>query len=95
MINNPHKTSLYLRCSLPVIIWKQAALAPFVSKHGIGLCVDSLKELDTILPNITQGQYACMKMNAERIGNLIAQGNFFRTAFEEAVRRLDEKDNEK
>lgn len=94
-INNPHKTSLYLRCSLPVIIWKQAALAPFVSKHGIGLCVDSLKELDTILPNITQGQYACMKMNAERIGNLIAQGHFFRTAFEEAVRRLDEKDNEK
>lgn len=92
-INNPHKTSLYLRCSLPVIIWKQAALAPFVSKHGIGLCVDSLKELDTILPNITQGQYACMKMNAERIGNLIAQGHFFRTAFEEAVRRLDEKKN--
>ncbi|WP_302957027.1 galactofuranosyltransferase [Prevotella sp.] len=92
-INDPHKTSLYLRCSLPVIIWKQAALAPFISKHGIGLCVDSLKELDDILPKITPEQYAEMQANAERMGNLIAQGHFFKTALAEAERRLDEKKN--
>ena len=88
-INNPHKTSLYLRCSLPVIIWKQAALAPFVSKHGIGLCIDSLKELDTILPKITQEQYAEMQANVERISNLIAKGYFFKKALKETERQLD------
>mgnify|MGYP007079152982 FL=1 len=29
--NNPHKTSLYIRCELPVIIWDQAALSDFCS----------------------------------------------------------------
>lgn len=25
--NNPHKTSLYLACGMPVIVWKEAAIA--------------------------------------------------------------------
>ena len=31
-INNPHKTSLYLAAGFPVVIWKQAALAPFITE---------------------------------------------------------------
>ena len=33
--NNPHKTSLYLSCGIPVIIWKEAALADFVEEHKV------------------------------------------------------------
>ena len=44
--NNPHKLSLYLSSGLPVVIWTGAAEAGFVREHGVGLCVDSLNDLE-------------------------------------------------
>lgn len=64
--NNPHKTSLYIRCQLPVIIWKQAALADFVRENGIGICVDSLEELEKILNTLSEEEYAEMKKGRQR-----------------------------
>lgn len=60
-VNNPHKTSFSLRCGLPVIIWTQAALAPFIKNHEIGICVNSLADIDNALQNVTDEQYAKMK----------------------------------
>ena len=31
-INNPHKTSLYLACGIPIITWNKAAIAQYVRK---------------------------------------------------------------
>ena len=39
------KLSLYLTAGLPVVIWEQAAEAAFVRKHGLGICVASLRDL--------------------------------------------------
>ena len=39
--NNPHKLSLYISSGVPVVIWKEAALATFVKEKGLGLCVNS------------------------------------------------------
>lgn len=35
--NNPHKLSLYMAAGIPVVTWKQAAIADFVEKHQVGL----------------------------------------------------------
>lgn len=86
--NNPHKTSLYLRCELPVIIWSKAALADFVTGHGIGICIDSLKELEEKLNALSEEQYAAMKRKTAEIGRLIGEGHFARTALLEAVKSL-------
>lgn len=86
--NNPHKTSLYIRCHLPVIIWRHAALADFVQQHGIGICVDSLSELDTVLSALTSEQYAGMRKNVIAMDRLVSTGHFFRTAVSEAIRSL-------
>ena len=75
-LNNPHKTSLYLRCGLPVIIWKEAALAPFIVEHGLGLAIGSLEELDTLLPSVTPEQYSRMRKNVLDMAERLANGKF-------------------
>lgn len=88
-VNNPHKTSLYLRCGLPVIIWKEAALADYVQRNGVGLCVESLNELDEILASITQEQYDEMKRRAERASRLVGSSHYFKTAVKRAIREME------
>lgn len=81
--NNPHKTSLYIRCNLPVIIWNQAALADFVRDNGIGICVGSLTELDNVLRSLTPERYAEMKKNVATISRRLQSGYYIRKALSE------------
>lgn len=80
--NNPHKTSLYLRCGLPVIIWKQAALAPFIEEKGIGFCVESLSEIEDKFKKLSAEDYRRIRENAFLIGEKIAAGHFIRQALQ-------------
>ncbi len=86
--NNPHKTSLYLRCNLPVIVWSQSAMAPFVKENGIGLCVDSLDNLDTTLAAVTSERYGAMAQAAAAMSHRLASGHYTRRALSEAIRSL-------
>lgn len=86
--NNPHKASLYLRCGLPVIIWKHAGLAPFVEKEGIGFTVESLAEIAPRLKSMTPAEYARMKENVARVSSRIASGAYFRSAVARATEAL-------
>lgn len=88
MYNNPHKTSLYIRCHLPVIIWEKAALAAFVSKHRIGLCIGSLDELNALLPTLTAETYTEMKQNVRKISERLSAGYYTTQAIQEAERLL-------
>ncbi len=51
--NSPHKVSFYLRAGLPLIIWKEAAVAPIIEEAGAGITISSLEELDDKLANLT------------------------------------------
>lgn len=81
LYNNPHKFSLYLRCELPVIVWEKAAIADFVRKNNVGICISSLRELDQCLQQITQEEYLMMKNNAREIGEKLGKGYYFKKAF--------------
>lgn len=83
--NNPHKTSLYIRCGLPVIIWSKAALADFVRNHGIGICIDSLTDLEGILNSLSEEQYLEMKKRTILIGKRLSEGYFTQKALQKAV----------
>lgn len=72
--NNPHKTSLYIRCHLPVIVWEKAAMASFIKENNIGICIDSLDNLDKVLASVTPEQYATMKTNIVHISERLASG---------------------
>lgn len=87
--NNPHKTSLYLRCGLPVIIWSKAALADFVRENKVGLCIDSLDELEDVLKGISIKEYADMKSNAVQMQAKLQSGFYTRQALSRAVQILN------
>ena len=86
--NNPHKVSLYVRCHLPLIIWEKAALAPFIKEKEIGICINSLEELD----KLTVDDYFKMKSRVIEISNLLYVGYFFTKALDEAVKFLTKSD---
>lgn len=86
--NNPHKVSLYLRCHAPVILSKTAGLARFVEDNGIGLTVDSLTDIDTILASVTPTDYERMRQNVIKVSDRIAQGYYFEHALDRAMKLL-------
>lgn len=88
--NNPHKTSLYLSSGLPVIIWKEAALARFIVKNNVGFAVDSLNEIHDRLNQMTTEDYQTMKQNTINVAEKLRSGYFIKTAMRTALKELKE-----
>ena len=88
--NNPHKLSLYLSSGLPVVIWSGAAEAGFVRDHEVGLCVDSLNDLEDILRDMTEEQYRALCENVRELSGKLRQGEYAKTALEKAAAILEE-----
>lgn len=84
-VNNPHKTSLYIATGLPVIIWDQAALAPFVKEHGVGITVSSLYELPSAVNDISDTHYEQMRKNVNVLSQQLRSGHFTKQAIERAI----------
>lgn len=72
--NAPHKLSLYLVANLPVIIWAEAAEAEFVRDNKLGVIVNSLYEMKSLLEKITQEEYLEMKKNVEDYAHRLRGG---------------------
>ena len=86
--NSPHKLSFYIRAGLPVVVWREAALASIVEKEGIGLCIDSIRQLGERLAAITPEQHATMLRNVSRVSQKMSEGGFLRNALQEAMLHL-------
>lgn len=72
--NNPHKISLYLASGIPVIVWKQSAVAPWIQEKKIGIVVDSLEEIPSRIGKITEREYEEILKNAQKIGERLREG---------------------
>ena len=83
-INNPHKTSLYLASGIPVVIWKKAALAEFVTNNHCGITVDNLSEIDEVKSKISEYEYMEMKKNVMKISKKLRSGDYLL----EAVKKI-------
>lgn len=83
-LNNPHKLSLYIAAGLPVVTWTHAAIADFIIDNGIGLTVESLRELPRALDNISVDAYQKMLDNSARIQKEIIAGRFTERALDQA-----------
>lgn len=84
MINNPHKTSLYIVSGLPIIIWEKAALAGFVLREGIGITISTISELDEKIQTIMSKQYDEMQKNLLRVRQSLLNGEHIHKAIREA-----------
>lgn len=78
-LNTPHKSAFYLRAGLPLIVWSRSAIAPIVREQGLGLCVDSLRELPALLASVSAARYAELRAAALRAGSAASRGTNLRT----------------
>lgn len=81
-LNNPHKVSLYLTSGIPVIIWKEAALAEYIQQRGLGVTIASLQELGSCLDGVTPDEYRKMCENARMEAVRLRNGFYFNKAMD-------------
>lgn len=86
--NTSHKISLYLHAHLPIIVWSEASFAEFTRKHAIGICVDTLEDLDKTLESISEKDYLQMVENTRVLSKEIAKGTYFMNAYLEGEKQL-------
>lgn len=86
--NNPHKTSLYLSSGMPVIVWKQAAIADFVRENKVGIIIDNLEDLQGSITCISAKEYQFMCNNVQRIAQNLHDGYYFKKALRIAMLKI-------
>ncbi len=83
--NNPHKTSCYLASGIPVIIWKESALAPFIKENDCGYLIDSVYDIN----NLDLSDYEKKRDNARKIGGRLKEGYYTKKALDNAFKILN------
>lgn len=73
--NTPHKISLYLAAGLPLIVWKESALADFVVRNNLGICIESLKDLNSVLSGLSIYEYERMLLSVKEYRRDVVSGN--------------------
>lgn len=86
--NNPHKLSLYLAAGIPVIVWKNSALANFITQNNLGIVVESLKDLPQILDNLTEKEYLFFSESVRKFSKRLHSGYFIKKAIKECENRI-------
>lgn len=79
-INNPHKLSMYIVAGLPIIAWKRSAAALFIEKNNIGITIQSLDELDSVIKNLSTKDYQLWVNNCLKIREKLIQGYYIHRA---------------
>ena len=88
MFNNPHKTSLYLLCGLPIIVWDKAAISTFVLENGLGIAISNLADLSDTLAGLTQEDYLAMKANVDKARTKIISGGYLKDAVNASLKQM-------
>jgi len=67
---------LYLLTGMPVIVWKESALAKLVQEKNIGILINTLDDVHAIISNLSPEAYSIMQSNAAAIGKDIREEKF-------------------
>ena len=82
--NAPFKLSLYLAAGMPVIVWKQSAMAQYVDKYHLGLCVDSLHDIHSSICNLSESEKKEIEHGVQIYSEKVRTGQMFK----EVINRL-------
>ncbi|MBQ0735479.1 beta-1,6-galactofuranosyltransferase [Aquimarina celericrescens] len=86
--NNPHKTSLYILCGLPIIVWDKAAISKFISENNLGITISNLADLSNALERLSNEEYQTMKSNVNQVRTKIISGGYLNNALNEALQNI-------
>lgn len=76
--NTPHKFSCYMAAGLPVIAWKDAAIADEIRKYQVGYLIENLYEIN----ELDFSQYDTFRANAEKLAVKVRDGWFTKKVFQ-------------
>lgn len=79
-VNSPHKVSFYLRSGVPVIVWRKAGVAQVVEREGVGIVIDSLRDIKAAIGALSTDELVAMKQRAVALAKALNHGDFFRKA---------------
>ena len=74
--------SFYLRAGIPVVVWRKAGVAQVVEREGVGIAVDSLRDLKVAVAALSTGDLAAMKQRAVVLAKALDHGDFLRAALQ-------------
>lgn len=83
--NNPHKLSMYIAAGLPVIVWKEAAIANFVEKNKIGFTVNDLQDIEREIKELTTEDYEEYLMNIRELQKKVCSGYYTSKALKHII----------
>lgn len=72
--NSPHKVSLYIVAELPIIIWKEQALARYITERNLGITISSIDEISDKLSKVSESMYQEMRNNIKTEAALLRSG---------------------
>lgn len=78
--NASHKASLYIVAGIPLIVWKESALAKFVENNHLGISVSSLNQIPELLRNITDEDYMIFVENVSKLSDRLKNGELLKSA---------------
>lgn len=73
-LNSPHKASMYLCAGMPLIAPDWSFTGDLVKKHGLGIVISSLADIDDAIAAISAEQYAEMLENVKAYAARLMNG---------------------
>ena len=70
-----------------MIVWKESAIADFVRENQVGIAVDSLDDLPTVLKDMTDEEYVRLKENTRIISDRVHSGYYFKNALQKCMQQ--------
>lgn len=80
--NNPHKLSLYIAACLPIIVWKDAAIAKFVEDEKIGFCISKISDISSKIKELDVDEYGKYLSNLKKLQYKVIDGGFTNEAID-------------
>jgi hypothetical protein len=76
----PHKLSSYIIGAMPVIAPENSASGDLVKKYKIGICINSLHEIEKTITDLSKEEYEQMAANTRLLAGKISTGYCLQTA---------------
>ena len=89
--NWPYKFSLYMVSGLPVVAWRESAIADIIRQNNVGVVISNLSDLHDMLDSITEKRYQQMANNAVNFGKQLAMGATTKQVLSDLKKILDNK----
>ena len=83
-INAPFKFSMSLALGIPVIVWTQSAMAQYVEKYHLGICVEKLDDIHDTVKNLSQEEIELITQGVQTYSQKVRKGYMLMNALNEA-----------